>query len=102
MSILKKFSKQPSEVQDYDIDFSPWLTGLSDTISSFVATSEPVTAEGESGIPPAIDTSAQAGSRIKVWMSGGTDGSASKVTVRVTTAGGRVKEDEIIVRVKET
>lgn len=99
MSILKRFTKQPSEVQDYDIDFSPWLVGLSDTISSFTATSE---LSGEGGEPPSLETSVQVGSRVKVWLSGGTNGSACKVTVRVTTAGGRVKEEELMVKVKET
>lgn len=97
--ILKKFTKQPAEVQDYDIDFSPWLAGLADEISSFTATSE---LEGETGIPPTLQTSAQVGNRIKVWLSGGTNGSASKVTVRLTTTGGRLKEEEIVVKVKET
>lgn len=99
MTILKKFTKQPAEVQDYDVDFSPWLDGLADTISSFTAVSE---LEGEFGVPPTLETTAHTGSRIKVWLSGGTDGAACKVTVRITTVGGRIKEDEIIVKVKET
>lgn len=99
MTILEKYAKQPSEVQDYDVDFAPWLTGLADTISSFVVAAEAV---GDVGTQPDVDAVAHIGNRIKVWLSGGTDGAACKVTVRVTTVGGRVKEDEIIVKVKET
>jgi hypothetical protein len=38
---------------------------------------------------------------VKVWLSGGTDRQKYKVTARLTTDGGRVKEADIAVRVKE-
>jgi hypothetical protein len=37
----------------------------------------------------------------KVYTSGGTDGVTYKITATVTTTGGRVKQAEIKVKVKE-
>ena len=97
MPILAKYIKQPADVQDYDIDFqTEFLAGLTDT------------APGPSGISVVADPginldlfSLQAG-RAKVWLSGGTDGNSYKVTVTLTTTAGRVKQVEIVVKVKET
>ena len=95
MTILAKFEKQPADVQDFDIDFTEWLTGMVDT------------APGPSG----VEVVAEAGLTIlgcvlnngvvKVWTSGGTDGTTYKITVTVTTEGNRVKQAEIKVKVKE-
>ena len=93
-----KFIKQPADVQDYDIDYSPWLTKLGDTIQSFTAVAEAI--DGAES-PPVLDESVLVGNRVKVWMTGGVDGAAAKVTVTVTTAGGRVKQHEIVLKVKE-
>jgi len=45
---------------------------------------------------PAID-----GTRVKVFANAGTDGVTYKVTVTMTTASGRIKQDEFTVRVKD-
>lgn len=92
MSILATFDKQPAEVQDYDIDFGPYLDALGDTplLHTVVV---------PSGIT--LETSALVGNVVKVWLSGGTDRQKYKVTARLTTDGGRVKEAEIVIRVKE-
>lgn len=95
MTILAKFEKQPDDVQDFDIDFSEWLTGMADT------------APGPTGADVTVDTgltilaSALNDGVVKVWTSGGTDGVTYKITATVTTAGGRVKQAEIRVKVKE-
>ena len=92
MSILATFQKQPAEVQDYDIDFREYLTSVSDTGVSHTVTVEP-------GIT--LVSSSLADGVVKVWLSGGTDRQKYKVTARLTTDGGRVKEADIAVRVKE-
>lgn len=92
MSILAKFEKQPADVQDYDISFVEWLAGFSDTGLSIVVSAE-------AGIT--VAASALASGVAKVWLSGGVDGSSYKVTVTLTTNGGRVKQAEIVVKVKE-
>lgn len=92
MSILGKFTKQPVEVQDYDISFTEYLASQSDTAVSHTATAE-------AGI--SILASNLTGGVVKVFVSGGTDGNQYKVSATVTTAGGRVKQGDIIVKVKE-
>jgi len=37
----------------------------------------------------------------KVWLSGGTTGTTYKITATLTTTGGRIKQHEILVKVKE-
>lgn len=92
MSILAKFTKQPVEVQDYDIDFTEYLESLNDIAQSHVAVAE-------SGI--SIMSSALSDGVVKVFLSGGTDGSSYKVSATITTQGGRVKQGDILVKVKE-
>ena len=93
MAILKKWTKQPAEVQDYDISFTAWLAALSDTAASF-------TAAAETGI--SLDSSSMTAGVVKVWLSGGTNGTKYKVTATITTTAGRVKEDEILIDVVES
>jgi hypothetical protein len=38
MSILVIFTKQPADVQDYDIDFADWLAAMNDTMVTQVST----------------------------------------------------------------
>lgn len=89
--ILATFTKQPADVQDYDIDFNDYLTGMSDTGASASVTAE-------AGIT--IDSHALNSGVVKVWVSGGTDGTY-KITVTLTTTGGRVKQAEVKIKVKE-
>lgn len=93
MPILEFFKKQPADVQDYDIDFTEYLDALTDTAASAVVDPEP-------GIT--VVNYLILGNAVKVWLSGGTSGQKYKVTVRLTTTGGRVKEVEILLIVRET
>lgn len=92
MAVLGKFSKQPIEVQDYDIDFNEYLTSQSDTADSFVVTAD-------TGIT--IQNTSLAAGVVKVYVSGGVDGEQYKVSATVTTTGGRVRQGDILIRVKE-
>jgi hypothetical protein len=94
MTVLAKFEKQPNEVQDFDIDFSEYLTGLSDYGISKVVTAD-------IGLTILASTLLFSGTVVKVFTSGGTDGVTYKITVTLTTNGGRVKQAEIKVKVKE-
>jgi hypothetical protein len=95
MAILAKFEKQPADTQDFDIDYTDWLAGLGDTAS------------GPTGAAITVDTgiTMQASSLIngvvKVWLTGGTSGTTYKITCTLTTAGGRIKQAEIQVKVKD-
>lgn len=93
MALLETFEKQPSEIQDYDVDYSPWLKALGDAAVSHQVT-----------VPAGITLVASTleGSRVKVWLRDGTHGGNYKITTKVSTAAGRVKEAEIAIRVRET
>lgn len=92
MSILGKFTKQPVEVQDYDFDFNDYLTSVSDTAVSH-------TVVADTGITVAF--SSLAAGIVKVFVSGGTDGEQYKVSATITTDGGRIKQGDILVKVKD-
>ena len=95
MSVLEKFTKQPGETQDYDISFVDYLAALSDTQKS----ASPLAVTADTGIT-LLSSTCVAGVA-KVWLSGGTDGTTYKITATLTTTGGRIKEAEIAIKVKE-
>lgn len=92
LSVLGKFVKQPNETLDYDVDYSDWFATRSDTPLSVATT---VT----TGITHVSSTIV--GETVKVILSGGTSGTDYQITVRLTTAGGLVKEADFIVKVRE-
>mgnify|MGYP000137202674 FL=1 len=90
------YDKQPGDTQDYDVDFSPWLQGLSDQIQTYTVTTSP-------GITKNSDSMFPGNTKIKAWISGGKAGNTYKVTYRITTVGiggfKRIKEAELLIRV---
>ena len=91
--LLGTFVMQPDESLDYDLDYTDWLTTGDNVSSATVA------------VAPADELAATLvqinDPRVKVWLEGGVDGTTYKVSVTMTTADGRVKQDEFKVRVKE-
>jgi hypothetical protein len=91
--LLGTFAMQPDESLDYDLDYTDWLTTGDNVSSATVA------------VTPADELAATLvqinDPRVKVWLEGGTDGTTYKVSVTMTTADGRVKQDEFKIRVKE-
>ena len=96
--ILAKYEKQPAEVKDYDIDYSEWLNPVVDTVASTTAI---VTSVTEAVPTLEIDSIMESTTTVKLWISGGTAGASYKVTVRMTTAGGRLDESELVFKVKD-
>ena len=90
--ILGKFTKQPADVLDYDFDYSDWLDDRVDTIATQTVTAD-------TGVT--VGTVSNASGVVKAFVSGGTDGVTYKVTCTMTSAGGRVKQAEIEIKVKE-
>ena len=92
--ILETFEKQPGDTQDYDISFVEWLSALSDTAVSHTCTAD----AGITLVSSSLSTGV-----VKVWLSGGVSGVKYKVTATITTATAtpRVKEAEIMIKVKE-
>ena len=89
---LGNFSKQPSELLDYDIDYSEWLTA-GDNVSRATVDIEPagLTLESVFINDPFI----------KIWLSGGSHGSTYKLTVTMSSDDGRIKQDEFKLKVKD-
>ena len=89
--ILGVFIKQPAEKLDYDFDYSEWLDSSDDIASVDVSADTGITVESNSIV----------GQRVKAYLSGGTHGSTYKVECTVTTDAGRIKQDEIKIKVKD-
>lgn len=96
--ILAKYEKQPAEVKDYDIDYAEWLGPVGDTVASTTAI---VTSATEAAPTLEIDYIMESSTTVKLWISGGTGGVSYKVTVQMTTAGGRLDESELVFKVKD-
>jgi hypothetical protein len=97
--ILDRKEKQPVEVKDYPIDYTEWLDEAADTLTDVQAAVVCLTDDADTSLVVQNLTLAPKG--VSVWLSGGTDGQRYKVSVTVTTAGGRVDQSEFVVRVKD-
>jgi hypothetical protein len=89
---LGTFVKQPNEILDYIVDYSEWFVGRSDTPLQQNTTVD-------AGIT--LSSSTLIGTSVKVVLSGGTNGVKYKVTTRLTTTAGIVREGDFYVQVKE-
>jgi hypothetical protein len=87
------FEKQPADVQDYDVNYNPYLTKFADTGSTVVVAAD-------TGITVAATTLTSG--VVKVWLSGGLDGYTYQITTTLTTSGGRVKQHEFAVKVRNS
>ncbi len=100
---LATFDKQPADTLDYDIDFSAILDD-GDTLASTGSPAIPTPLNvvvSPAGLTVAPTFVINNGKTIKQWVSGGSSGIRYKITVTATTAAGRVKQVEFIVRVKD-
>lgn len=97
--ILDRKEKQPVEIKDYPINYADWLAESGDTLSNVNAAIECLTDIADNSLT--VHNLTLAPTAVSVWLSGGTDGQRYKVTVTVTTLGGRRDQSEFIVRVKD-
>lgn len=86
----KTFTKDPSAVLDYQIDWSDWLG--SDTISTS-------SWDVQDGITEESDEKTT--TTTTIWLSGGTAGSDYKLVNQIVTAEGRTDERTITILVRE-
>lgn len=93
MAILARFTKQPTEILDYDVDYGEWFSNRGDLpVSHTVVVPAGIT----------LQNSQRTGNVVKLVLSGGSDGASYKITVRLTTDTGLVKEADFVVKVKES
>lgn len=97
--ILRKFTKQPAEFKDYDVDYSPWLGPMSDTLDNVEHSVICTTTPTDTAL--VVDRVEITTTRAKVWVRGGTADESYKVTLRAATVGGRIDESELAFDVKE-
>jgi hypothetical protein len=90
--ILGTFNKQPAEVMDYDIDFTKWMVEGDSIVAALATVDNPGLTITQTLITTPV---------VKVWVSGGTTSNTYKITVIATSTGGRVKEVEFKLKVKE-
>ena len=97
--ILATYTKQPSEVKDYDVDYLPWLAPPGDTLDNVETTVLCLTDATDTTL--AVDRTAITSSLVKLWITGGTANMKYKVTIKVSTPAGRVDESELIFKIKD-
>jgi len=85
------FTKEPSEVLDYEIDWSDWLGSL--TISTSVWT-------GPSGIT--IDGSSNTSTKSLIRLSGGTWGETYELSNTIVANNGETEKRSILVRIQRS
>lgn len=95
---LAIYSKQPTEVSDYDIDYADFLRD-GETVSGAAATTSVIGDTVASSL--LVDSVTASASAVRVRLSGGTDGRRYKVTATTTTSSGRIDEADFMVRVDE-
>ena len=95
--ILGRYTKQPQEVSDYDIDFTPWLRS-GESLSNASATRACLTSADTSLV---VVSTTLSSAIVRVRLSGGLAGEDYKVTVLTTSSSGRVDESEFKVKVRE-
>lgn len=90
------YRKQPAEHLDYDIDLSRWLPE-GDQVNASSTTIAPT------GDPDDLRLASRNlfDDRVKLWLEGGRDGVRYKVTTRIETEAGRIKEVELNISVKD-
>jgi len=92
--------KEPADQRDYDIDYSRWLPD-DDMVTTAVAAVDPPYDATENPDGVQIMSVVVANPVVKVWAKGGVDGHSYKVSVTASTSGGRIKEVDFKIRVKD-
>jgi hypothetical protein len=89
---IRKFNKQPIDQDDVEFDFLAYLELRNDLIQSVGVTAE----EGLT-----VLSFAHSEGVVQARIAGGEDGEQYKVSATITTTGGRVKQGDLIIRVRE-
>lgn len=97
--LLEKFVKQPAEVKDYDVSYAKWLAPIGDVIDSVVTTIACLSTPTDNALT--INSTLLTDTSVKLWVAGGTSGKKYKITIRLTTDGGRIDESELMFIIKD-
>lgn len=87
--------QQPSDNLFYDVSYTQWLDGDTDTLDLVTVAVTPSDSAVSASVVQ-VD-----GENIKVWVSGGAAGDEATVEINAGFTSGRDKQDEILVRIRE-
>ncbi|MBK5942710.1 hypothetical protein [Halorhodospira halophila] len=93
---METFTKQPSDVLDYDVDLRPWLAETSDGIQQVHVDISP---DESGGLQ--LQSKAVYDEYVKLWLEGGKDRTTYNISVTVDTSAGRIKQIDFRMRVRE-
>ena len=89
---MSSFAKDPDEKKDYGFNWVPALNGDTIAGSTWVL---------PSGLTEATPAPSFDATTTTIWIEGGTAGENYKVTNRITTAAGRILEEQFTIRLLE-
>lgn len=95
--MLGTLTKRTGDQLDYDVDFEKWLTD-DDEIET--ATAMLVDADEVDDMLE-VESVQITSPIVKVWLSGGVDGTSYTVLITATTTAGRIKEETFTIRVRD-
>jgi hypothetical protein len=89
---LQQISKDPDAILDYVVDWTSWLTPITDTIASVVWV-----------VPTGVTETAVLFSNTSatIWLSGGTLSKVYTIVCRVTTANGRTEDHSFNILIEQ-
>lgn len=93
---METFTKQPSDVLDYDVDLRQWLAETGDGIQQVHVEIDPDDSDGLQ-----LQSKAVYDEYMKLWLEGGKDRATYDISVTVDTSAGRIKQIDFRMRVRE-
>lgn len=78
-------TKDPDDILDYALDWTEWLDGDTLNNATWTILSGSVVKQSDT----------IAGNRAVIWLSGGTSGQNCRLLCRITTIGGRTKDQVV-------
>lgn len=93
----KSAVKDPDAVLDFPFDWSAWLTDVGDTYGSH---SFVVADPAGVATPLVVASSSHVGGVVTAFVSGGTLDQTHALTCRLTTAGGRIDDRTLYIKVR--
>ena len=102
MAILETYEQQPAERLDYDVYYRNSPDGKEDLLDAgdYLDDTKTTIEVTPAGLT-VTQITLRASDRVKLWVSGGTSGTKYKVTLTVTTDLGRIKQDEVLFKIRE-
>lgn len=91
--VVSKFTHDPQARLDYDSNWTQWLAAGETIVAHTVV----ATGSG----PVEVESSSVIGGKVVAWVSGGTVGSACKLTFHIETNAGRKDDRSMTLTIKD-